>query len=86
MAIKIKFDNENRAISPTLVLATRSGHKLGCIPAQHIVLHGSMTNGYELSCMVSKYDNWERAELWDELEDFKLLWSPEWDVWFEINV
>lgn len=86
MAIKIKFDNENRAILPTLVLATRSGHKLGCIPAQHIVLHGSMTNGYELSCTVSKYDNWEKAELWDELEDFKLLWSPEWDVWFEIDV
>ncbi len=86
MAIKIKFDNENRAISPTLVLATRSGHKLGCIPTQHIVLHGSMTNGYELSFTVSKYDNWEKAELWDELEDFKLLWSPEWDVWFEIDV
>lgn len=86
MAIKIKFDNENRAVSPTLVLATRSGHKLGCIPAQHIVLHGSMTNGYELSCTVSKYDNWEKTELWDELEDFKLLWSPEWDVWFEIDV
>lgn len=86
MAIKIRFDNENRAISPTLVLATRSGHKLGCIPAQHIVLHGSMANGYELSCTVSKYDNWEKVELWDELEDFKLLWSPEWDVWFEIDV
>lgn len=63
MAIKIRFDNENRAISPTLVLATRSGHKLGCIPAQHIVLHGSMANGYELSCTVSKYDNWKSRAL-----------------------
>ena len=86
MAIKIKFDNEQRALPPTLVLATRSGHKLGCIPAQHIVFHGSLANGYELSCSVSKYDNWEKIELWDTLEDFKLAWSPEWDVWFELDV
>ena len=86
MAIKIKFDNEQRALPPTLVLATRSGHKLGCIPAQHIVFHGSLANGYELSCSVSKYDNWEKVELWDKLEDFKLAWSPEWDVWFELDV
>ena len=86
MAIKIKFDNEQRALPPTLVLATRSGHKLGCIPAQHIVFHGSLANGYELSCSVSKYDNWEKIELWDQLEDFKLAWSPEWDVWFELDV
>lgn len=86
MAIKIKFNNENRAIPPTLVLATRSGHKLGCIPIQHIVLHGSLSNGYELSCTVSKYDNWEKVELWDMLEDFKLAWSPEWDIWFELDV
>ena len=86
MAIKIKFDNEQRALPPTLVLATRSGHKLGCIPAQHIVFHGSLANGYELSCSVSKYDNWEKIDLWDTLEDFKLAWSPEWDVWFELDV
>lgn len=86
MAIKIKFDNELRALPPTLVLATRSGHKLGCIPAQHIVFHGSLANGYELSCSVNKYDNWEKTELWDKLEDFKLAWSPEWDVWFELDI
>ena len=86
MAIKIKFDNELRAQPPTLVLATRSGHKLGCIPARQIVFHGSLANGYELSCSVSKYDNWEKIELWDKLEDFKLAWSPEWDVWFELDV
>ena len=37
MAVRIRFDNTHNAISPTFVLGTRLGEKLGVIPAENIL-------------------------------------------------
>lgn len=86
MAVKIKFDNNYNALPPTFVLATRNGTKLGPVPAVNIQLADNMNSYFELEFRVYKEDNGAEYALWDSLVDFKLLWCPEWDVWFEITV
>lgn len=86
MAVRIKFDNTYNAIQPTLILATRSGRKLGYIPAVNISVSDNFNSYFELEFNVNQFDNGDEYELWDKLTDFKLVWCREWDVWFEIYV
>lgn len=85
MAIKIKFDKTHNVISPTLVLATRSGRKLGAITYCNLTLKDSMNECSELSFKVSESDC-SSLEFWNNITDFKLLWSKDWNRWFEIYV
>lgn len=86
MGTRIKFDSTHNVISPTFVLASRSGKKLGTIPACNI-RYVNQFNAYdELSFNVFKYDNGKEYHLWNKLQDFKLMWCKEYDTWFEINV
>lgn len=82
----MKFDNSHNIIEPTLVLATRSGAKLGVIPAVHISASDNLNSSFELEFEVNKTENGTPWALWDKLTDFKLVWCREWDVWFEIYV
>lgn len=86
MAVRIKFDNTHNVIQPTFVLATRSGHKLGSIPATNISVSDSFNSCFELEFQVNLYDNGKKYHLWDKITDFKLVWCKEWDVWFEMYV
>ncbi len=86
MAVKIKFDKFKHALSPTLVLATRSGQKLGVLPATNISVSDSFNSNFELEFKIYKYENGTISPLWDKVTDFKLVWCKEWDVWFEIYV
>lgn len=85
MAIRLKFDNTGNVETPTVVLATRSGNKLGCIPAHGITFRDTMQS-YEMSFKVNKNENGKTYPLWNQLKDFKLAWVREWDRWFEIKV
>ena len=87
MAVKIKFDSNHNVIPPTFVLATRSGKKMNTpIPAVGITIADHFNDKFELNFSVSKYDNGVEYPLWDKLQDFKLCWCKEWDVWFEMYV
>lgn len=86
MAVRIKFDNTHNVLQPTFVLATRSGKKLGSIPATDIRSADTFNSYFELIFTVNKYNNGVQYHLWDELKDFKLVWCREYDVWFEIYV
>lgn len=86
MAIRIKFDPNYNAESPTIVLATRKGRKLGSIPAENINFKRCLNSYSEISFCVSKVTNGVEYKQWDKLKDFKLIWCREWDLWFEINV
>lgn len=86
LAVRIKFDNTHNVIQPTLVLATRAGHKLGTIPATNISVSDSFNSCFELEFQVSEKNNGKSYHLWDKLTDFKLVWCKEWDVWFEMYV
>ena len=86
MAVKVNFDTTHNVETPTLVLAKRSGDKLGAIPAVNIVYKETLTLGSELSFRVYKYDNGNENPIWSSITDFKLLYCPEWNQWFEISV
>lgn len=86
MAVRIRFDQEHNVIQPTFVLATRSGKKLGVIQADDIQISDSMNTYFEANFKVYKENDGVVCPLWDKIEDFKLLWCREWDVWFEIYV
>lgn len=86
MAIRIKFDSTHNVIQPTFALATRSGHKIGPVPAYNISISDSFNSNFDLEFKVDKFDNGEEYKYWDKLTDFKLLWCKEWNVWFEIYV
>lgn len=86
MAVRIKFDKTHNVISPTFVLATRSGKKLGVIPAEHISMADAFNSRFDLEFQVCKTYDGKPVTLWNDIVDFKLVWCKEWDVWFEIYV
>lgn len=86
MAVKIKFDKTHNVITPTFVLATRSGRKLGAIPAVNITVSDAFDSNFDMEFQVHKTDNGIVYPLWNKLIDFVLIWCKEWDVWFEAYV
>lgn len=86
MAIQINFDSENNVRCPTFVLATRSGKKLGYIPATNVTFKDGLNTYSETSFSVNKISNGTEYHLWNQLKDFKLIWCKDWDMWFEIKV
>lgn len=86
MAIKLTFDPSHNVYPPTFALATRSGRKLGSIPATGIHCKDNLSSHAELMFSVHKFNNNIKCAQWDKIQDFKLLWCKEWDTWFEINV
>lgn len=89
MAIKIAFDSSHNVISPTLVLTTRSGDRLGGLLYHDLVVKQSIRQSMEMSFSVNKNDYCEKnhnAGLWNLITDFKLVWCKEWNCYFEINV
>ena len=86
MAIKIKFDSNHDALTPTFVLAHRNGDRIATIPAININFSDKFNSYDELSFVVYKYIDGKKTDIWDDLVDFKLVWCKEWDAWFEITV
>lgn len=86
MAVRIKFDNTHNVIQPTFVLSTRTGEKLGYIPAVDISVSDNFNSAFEMEFKVYEYNNGVKYDLWDKLTDFKLVWCREWNVWFEMSV
>ena len=84
--MQLKFDSTHNAIPPAFVLATRSGRKLGAVPAQNIQFNDRLNAYSEFSFKVYKYNNNVRCDIWDKVDNFKLVFCPEWNMWFEIRV
>lgn len=88
MAIKIKFDLNGNPELPTIILATRSGKKLGQLDvnAESVDLSDKLNDASEFSFTLNKYVDEKITNLWDKVVDFKLVYCKEWDMWFEIKV
>lgn len=86
MSMNITFDTANNPAAPILVLATRSGEKLGQLNAENIVCNDSLKEASELSFRVRKYLNGKKTDLWNKLVNFKLVWCKNYDTWFQITV
>lgn len=87
MSRRIAFDTSGRVESPTLVLATKSGKKLGLLANIDSCEYRKVLNGPdELSFTVYRDTNGVQNMLWGKLLDFKSVWYKEIDEWFEIQV
>lgn len=88
MAIKIKFDSQHNAETPTLVLATKNGKRIGKLPATNIQFKDTLNSYSELRFDIYKEDcnNRESYTLWEQVQDFKLVWVRDWNIFFEIYV
>lgn len=87
MAITIKFDTANMAECPTLILAKRSGVKIGSLNyISQIHLTDYLNSAAELSFTVNKFKDGRKTKFWKEIRDFRLLYIPEWEKWFELRV
>ncbi len=86
MSMNITFDTANNPDTPILVLATRSGEKLGLLKAENIVCNDSLKEANEISFRIHKYINGVKNSLWDKLVDFKLVWCKNYNTWFQISV
>lgn len=88
MAIKIEFDSSHNPIPPVIVLATKSGKRLGALPAENILIRGCMNDAASVSFSVNKADFIKsgRVGLWDQIVDLKTIWVKEWNSFFEITV
>ena len=54
MAIKIEFDSSYNPIQPVIVLATKSGKRLGALPAKDTLLKDCMNDAAKISFSVNK--------------------------------
>ena len=88
MAINIKFDLAGNPEPTTIILATRSGNKLGQLDVnpKSIELYDRLNEASEVSFTLNKYVNGKLTNLWDKVVDFKLIYCKEWDCWFEITI
>lgn len=86
MAVKMRFDTSNNIIQPTFALATRNGTILGFLPVSNLHIADNFNSNFDIGFTVSKYDNNVECPLWSQVKNFKLVYCPEWDVWFEIYV
>lgn len=82
----MKFDNTYNIIQPTFVLANRSGRKIGAIRLRDLHISDNLNSCFELTAAVDKYVDGVECPVWNKIKDFKLIYCPEWDVWFEIYV
>ena len=85
MDITTSYDPNGVLREPTMILTTRSGRKLGALPAGSIVFHGKENSASELSFDVRRCDVEDR-NFWNKIKDFKLVYVREYDQFFEIYV
>ena len=74
---------------PTLVLSTRYHKKLGVIEnvdVSSITSRFTMSSHQEISFSVYKEADGVRCSLWDDIVDFKYVYVPEHDEYYEIQV
>ena len=97
MAIKINFDASKNPEQSTFILARRNGHMIGQLDAKHIIIVDSLRDVSEIKFDVYKptwkpNNEYEQQKLdyllniWDNLVDFKLVYCPEFNMWFETKV
>ena len=84
---KLNFDTSGNVEDITFVLATKNGDKISNITnVTDIVTKHAMNSYSEFSFNAHKKLNRNTLRCWNDIKDFKLMWIPEWDMWFETYV
>ena len=84
---KLNFGTSGNVEDITFVLATKNGDKISNITnVTDIVTKHAMNSYSEFSFNAHKELNRNALRCWNDIKDFKLMWIPEWDMWFETYV
>ena len=84
---KLNFDTSGNVEDITFVLATKNGEKINNVTnVTDIVAKHAMNSYSEFSFNAHKELNRNTLRCWNDIKDFKLMWIPEWDMWFETYV
>lgn len=84
--MRLSFNSLHNPRPFTLVLARKDGTKLGTLPAHHLKVHGEMNAPWSIEFSVYKVNNNHTLRIWNEIQDCKLMWIKELDLWYEIHV
>lgn len=83
----IEVDKNGIPIKPQIILTNRNGTKIGTVyNAANIVMSFHMAQPNEISFDVYKMYDGTRCEVWDDLKDFRFIYVPYYDQWFEIHI
>lgn len=81
------MDTSGNVEDISFVLAKKNGDKLGNITnVDNIVTKHSMKEASEFIFAAHKKIGNSIIKCWNDIKDFKLVWIPEWDMWYEITV
>lgn len=81
------MDTSGNVEDISFVLAKKNGDKLGNITnVDNIVAKHSMKEASEFTFAAHKKIGNSLIKCWNDIKDFKLVWIPEWDMWYEITV
>lgn len=81
------MDTSGNVEDISFVLAKKNGDKLGNITnVDNIVTKHSMKEASEFIFAAHKKIGDSIIKCWNAIKDFKLVWIPEWDMWYEITV
>ena len=84
---KLRMDTSGNVEDISFVLAKKNGDKLGNITnVDNIVAKHSMKEASEFTFAAHKKIGNSLIKCWNDIKDFKLVWIPEWDMWYEITV
>lgn len=84
---KLRMDTSGNVEDISFVLAKKNGDKLGNITnVDNIVAKHSMKEASEFTFAAHKKIGNSIIKCWNDIKDFKLVWIPEWDMWYEITV
>lgn len=84
---KLRMDTSGNVEDISFVLARKNGDKLGNIAnVDNIVTKHSMKEASEFTFTAHKKMGDNIIKFWNDIKDFKLVWIPEWDMWYEIHV
>lgn len=84
---KLRMDTSGNVEDISFVLAKKNGDKLGnIINVDNIVTKHSMKEASEFIFAAHKKIGDSIIKCWNDIKDFKLVWVPEWDMWYEITV
>ena len=84
---KLRMDTSGNVEDISFVLAKKNGEKLGNITnIIDITAKHSMKEASEFTFTAYKQMDDNIIKFWNDIKDFKLVWIPEWDMWYEIHV
>lgn len=84
---KLRMDTSGNVEDISFVLAKKNGENLGNITnIIDITAKHSMKEASEFTFTAYKQMDDNIIKFWNDIKDFKLVWIPEWDMWYEIHI